>query len=57
MFCQYKTAPKTIQFSRIAEVGLLRTSTSSQSWIFEPLVPVPKVVTDVLVNVDGLRGW
>ena len=37
--------------------GLLRTSTSSPSWIFEALVPIPKVIVDVLVFVHGLRGW
>ena len=30
--------------------GLLRRSTSSSSWIFETLVPVLKVVADVLVG-------
>ena len=38
-------------------LGLLRTSTSSPSWIFETLVPVPKVVEDVLVFVHGILGW
>ena len=28
---------------------------TSTSWIFEPLVPVPKVVADALVFVHGLR--
>ena len=37
--------------------GLLRTSASSPSWIFEALVPVPKVVADVLVFVHSHRGW
>ena len=27
----------------VAKAGLLRTSTSSPSWIFEALVPVPKL--------------
>ena len=39
------------------EIGLFRTSTSSPSWIFEALVPVPKVVADVSVFVHDLRGW
>ena len=37
--------------------GLLRTSTSPPSWIFEAHVPVPKVVTEVLVFVHGLCYW
>ena len=32
-------------------------STSSPSWIFESLVPVLIVITDVLVFVHGLRAW
>ena len=35
---------------------LLRTSPSSQSWIFETFVPSPKVITDFLVFVDGQDG-
>ena len=41
----------------LSGVGLLRTSTSSPSRIFEALVPVLKVVADVLVFVHGLPGW
>ena len=42
---------------RTPELGLLRTSASSPSWIFEALVPIPKVIADVLVFVHGLRDW
>ena len=35
---------------------LLRKSKSSPSWIFKALVPVPEVVADVLVFVQGIRG-
>ena len=40
----------------VSSSGLLRTSTSSPSWIFEALVPVPKVVADVLVFVHS-TSW
>ena len=37
--------------------GLLRTSMSVASWLFEALVLVPKVGADVLVFGHNLRGW
>ena len=37
--------------SRLAK--LLRTSTYSPSWIFEAMVPVPKIFADILVFVHG----
>lgn len=39
----------------LSKAGLLRTSTPSPSWICEAHVPVPKVVTDVLVFVVNNR--
>ena len=40
--------------SKLLHSELLRTSTSSPSWIFEALVPVPFIVEDVLVFVHGI---
>ena len=31
-------------------------STSSPSWIIGALVPYPKIIADVLVFINGLRG-
>ena len=42
---------RTYAFELVFYAGLLRTSTSWLSWFFEALVPVPKVVGDVLVFV------
>ena len=45
------------QFRAWFRAGLLRTSTSSPSWILNPPVPVLRVVSDVLVFVHDILGW
>ena len=40
----------------LSKAGLLRSSTSSPSWIFEALVPVPKVVADTKQDFQGEKG-
>ena len=47
---------KFIKNEPLVGSGLLRRSKSSPSWIFEALGPVPKVVADVLVFAQGIRG-
>ena len=58
--CHQHNLSPTVSVQHMSPIlisGLLRTSTSSSSWIFEPFVPVPRVFTDVLVFVHGLSSW
>ena len=48
-----KLLSTVVENSSNFEPGLLRTLTY---WIFEALVPFPKVVADILVFVHDLRG-